>query len=376
MIYLDNNATTRVAPEVFNAMRPLLEDAYGNPSSLHALGMAAKNEVIAARAYVARLIGVKPSEIVFTSSCTESNHLAILSALKNSGRRRRIVTTAVEHSSTLSLLASLDADIVYLPVLSNGMLDMVALESAVTPDTVLVSVMWANNETGALFPIAEVANIARAHGALFHTDAAQAVGRIPTDCGAIGADFVSFSGHKLHAPKGIGALYVRKGITLHPLLYGHQERNRRGGTENVPAIVGLGAACALATTALPTEYTRIVALRDRLETGLMRRVPCARVNAQTIARLPNTSNITFTGIAAEVLLTRLDRVGIAASSGSACNVGGDEPSHVLLAMGLTPVEARSTLRFSLGRFNTDADIDYVVETLSVVADQLAPPLAA
>jgi len=374
MTYLDNNATTRVAPEVLEAMLPFLVENYGNPSSAHSLGVVAKNAIATARTRVAGLIGAKLSEIVFTGSCTESNHIAISGVL--AGNTRRIVTTSVEHPSTLALLESLEADVVRVPVLASGALDVDALEAAVTPDTALISVMWANNETGALFPVEAAARIAHAHGALFHTDAAQVIGRVAVDLAATGIDLASFSGHKIHAPKGVGVLYVRRGVTLRPLIHGQQERRRRGGTENVSGIVALGAACLLAAVSQVTESARLERLRDRLEAGILRRVPGAYVNAAVVQRLPNTSNITFGGIVAEALLARLDRAGIAASSGSACTAGGDEPSHVLLAMGLSPREARSTLRLSLGRFNTDADIDYVIDTLPALAAGLRQPLAA
>ncbi len=369
VFYFDNNATTRVLPPVLEAMLPWFSEQYGNASSHHQLGQAAKSALMAARAATAALIGASPAEIVFTSGATESNHSAILSALSGNPTRRRIVTSGVEHPSTLRLLGDLATrgfDVVELPVLTSGELDMAAFTQAVTADTALVTLMHANNETGVIFPIAEAAAIAHAKGALFHTDAAQSVGRIPLDVRQLDCDLLSFSGHKLHAAKGVGALYIRKNLAFSPLLHGHQERNRRGGTENQESIVGLGVACQLAHAAVATYGTQVGALRDRLEQRITSALPFTSVNG-TALRIPNTSSLCFEGLHGEELLHRLDQARVMVSRGSACTAGGTDPSHVLLAMGLSRDEALSTVRFSLSRETTEAEVDMVVETVIAVA---------
>ena len=368
-VYLDNNATTVVAPECVAPLLDCLRDTWGNPSSKHALGEAAKLRVNEARASVAALLGATPAEIVFTASGTESNHLAILGALAARPGRSHIVTSAVEHPATLALLAQLETQgvrVTRLPVDADGGLDLAVLQTAITPDTALVSLMWANNETGVLFPVAEAARMAKSSGALFHTDAVQAAGKLAIDLADMPADLLSVSGHKLHAPKGVGVLFVRKGLKLAPMLFGHQERNRRGGTENVPGIVGMGVACTLAAQAIDTKAAAIAVLRDRLEAGVLARIPFTRINGGHLPRVANTSSVCFGELEAEVILDRLDKAGIYASSGAACTAGGTAPSHVLQAMGLSDAQARATIRFSLSRYTTAAEIDQVLDTLSAV----------
>jgi cysteine desulfurase len=376
LIYLDNNATTAVAPECIEAMARCLRDAYGNPSSKHAAGEAAKSQTLAARAQVASLLGASPAEIVFTSGGTEAIHQAILGALALAPGKRRIVSSQVEHPATLLLLKHLEAtqgvEVVYLPVDGSGQLDLDALERAITADTALVSLMWANNETGVLFPIEEAAALAAARGVLIHSDAVQAVGKRPIDLKQVPLDFLSLSGHKLHAPKGIGALFVRKGLKIPPLLFGHQERGRRGSTENVPAIAALGVAAALAAAGMDSHETHVAGLRDRLEQGLLAHLPGASITGASARRLAGTSSLNLGGIEAEIVLDKLDKAGICASAGAACSATGTEPSHVLLAMGLTPEAALSTIRFSLSRYTTAGEIDQVIHLLpAIVHDALA-----
>ena len=366
LIYADNNATTSLAPEVLEAMTACLSDCYGNPSSKHRIGEAAKQVVMNARSKVAKLLGVSSAEIVFTSSATESNHLAILGALGRERSRRHFVTTAVEHPSTRMLLAHLATEgvtVSEIGVDANGLPDLAALEAAITPQTALVSMMWANNETGAIMPVEVAAAIASHHGVAFHTDAVQAVGRLNIDLRSVPVDMLSLSGHKVHAAKGIGVLFVRKGFKLQPLLWGHQERGRRGGTENVAAIAGLGVAAELVQSSIEAGSNQVAALRDRLEQGILKQFPFASVNSGAVPRLANTSNIRFGEIDAEIILDRLDKAGICASSGSACTAGGTEPSHVLLAMGQTRTEALAAVRFSLSRYSTAAEVDRILKVL-------------
>ena len=373
-VYVDNNATTALAPEVLAAMTSCLAECYGNPSSLHRIGAAAKQMVLEARCKVAALLGASPAEIVFTGSATESNHLALLGALGRDPLRRHVVTTAVEHPSTRLLLARLaeqGVTVTELAVDSDGLPDLAALELAISPHTAVVSMMWANNETGAVLPVAEAAAIAARHGVLFHTDAVQAVGRVPVDMRHVPADLLSLSGHKLHAAKGIGVLFMRKGCKLPPLLWGHQERGRRGGTENVAAIVGLGVAAELAQASMDADSAYMTALRYRLEQGLLQQLPFASVNGGGALRLANTSNIRFGDIDAEITLDRLDKAGICASSGSACTAGGTEPSHVLLAMGQARSEALASVRFSLSRYNTVLEVDRILKVLPEIVRPLA-----
>jgi len=374
-IYADNNATTALAPEVLQAMTACLSDCYGNPSSKHRVGEAAKQVVMEARGKIAKLLGAaSAAEIVFTGSATESNHLAILSALERDPARRHLVTTAVEHPSTRMLLAHLarqGVSVTEIAVDTDGLPDLSALEAALTPQTALVSMMWANNETGAIMPVATAAAIAARHGAVFHSDAVQAVGRVAIDLRSVPLDLLSLSGHKLHAPKGIGVLFVRKGFKLSPLLWGHQERGRRGGTENVAAIAGLGVAADLARIYLAQQNGQLAALRDRLEQGILRQFPFARVNSGAVPRLANTSNIRFGEIDAEIILDRLDKAGICASSGSACTAGGTEPSHVLLAMAQSRSAALAAVRFSLSRYSTAAEVDRILNVLPGILQPLA-----
>jgi cysteine desulfurase len=372
-IYLDNNGTTRLAPEALEAMMPYLTDCYGNPSSTHRLGVEAREGLIRARAAVAGLIGAKPPEIVFTSGCTESNHLAILGALALSGKRH-IVSSAVEHPSTLMLLRDLEMQgfkVTLLPVGRDGQLDAGQFAQALSPDTALATLMWANNETGVVFPISRLAETAKSRGIIFHADAAQAVGRIPVDVRNVPADLISFSGHKFHSPKGIGGMFVRTGHDWPALLRGHQERRRRGGTENLPAIVALGEACRLAALRMERDTEAIACLRDRLERGIVATLPWVSVNGGIGQRLPNTTNICFGAVDGEALLVRLDRAGIFASSGAACSSGGTEPSHVLTAMGLGRDSASSSVRFSLSRYTTEVEVDRVLEVLPAIVRELA-----
>ncbi len=383
-IYLDNNATTALAPEVRDAMMPHLFGKFANPSSPHSAGMAARRAVGEAKSQIAALIGAKPADLVMTGSATEATHAAILGALRvieeTDHRRDHIVTTAVEHPATLALFDDLRQRgwrVTILPVNRDGLPSLVDLAAVVTEATALVSMMWANNETGVLMPVEGASAIAHAHGALFHSDAVQAAGRVPVDCGI--ADYLTLSAHKMHGPKGVGALYVRKGAPFHALIHGHQERRRRGGTENVPGIVGFGAAASLASLWLASfhkeEADLIAFLRDRLEQGILAGWPGAVVNGAGAARLPNTSNIRFADgrghpVDAEELLIRLDRAGIAVSMGAACSSGGNEPSHVLTAMGLDGAQAAASLRFSLSRYTTAAEVDAVLSELPALHARL------
>jgi cysteine desulfurase len=373
-IYLDNNATTAVADECVEAMSRCLRRGPINPSSKHSVGESAKQMVMAAREEVASTLGVSPPEIVFTGSGTESIHQAVLGALALRPTHRHVITSEVEHPSTLMLMRHLETKgvrVTYLPVDWAGRLNLDALEDTLSPDTALVSLMWANNETGVLFPIQKAAEIARAKGVLFHTDAVQAVGKEPIDLRQVPVDMLSFSGHKLYAPAGIGALVVRKGIKLPPLLFGHQERGRRGGTENVAGIVALATACTLASACVSSEHARLQSLRDRLEAGVLTLVPRASINGLGAPRVANTSNIRFGDFEAEWILGRLDRRGICASAGAACSAGETKPSHVLTSMGLSGFAALASVRFSLGRYNTDRDVDALLQTLPEVLRELS-----
>lgn len=374
IIYFDHNATTRVAPEVLAAMQPFFERLWGNPSSAYGFGRAVTSHLDEAREKVAALIHAEPREIVFTSCGTESNNTAIASALRVAPEKRHVVTTAVEHSANLAFGRDLERrghEVTFLPVQPDGSLDLGRLQQALRRDTALCSVMLANNETGVLFPVAEIAALCRSHGVPFHTDAVQAAGKLKVDVGEIGCDMLSLSAHKLHAPKGIGLLYVRRRCRFHPyILGGHQERGRRGGTENVPYIVGFGRAAELAQARLRDRPGQVRALRDRLEIGLQQAVPGVHRNGGTQPRLPNTANLAFDGVEAEAMLLLLDRLGLCASSGSACTTGALEPSHVLSAMGLEPMRARGSIRFSLGPDNTDAEVDYALQHIPEVVRNL------
>lgn len=370
VIYMDNNATTRVAPEVVDAMLPFLTDCYGNPSSMHRFGGQVGREVEKARASIAALIGADPEEIIFTSCGTESDSTAIMSGMQSEPEKRHIVTTRVEHPAVKNLCENIDHltghkhKITKLPVANDGTLDLDLYREALSDDTAIVSVMWANNETGVIFPVEEMARMAKERNILFHTDAVQAVGKIPINLKESQIDFLSISGHKLHAPKGIGVLYVRKGTPFIPFLNGgHQEKGRRGGTENVAAIIGLGKACELAAQMMDEENNRVRAMRDKLEKGLLTTVPRSMLNGHETDRLPNTTNISFEFVEGEAILLHMDRYNICASSGSACTSGSLEPSHVLRAMGVPFTAAHGSIRFSLSIYNTDEEIDFVLKTI-------------
>jgi cysteine desulfurase len=374
VVYFDNNATTRIAPEVVEAMLPFLTEFWGNPSSAYAFGAQVHGHVEKAREKVAALVNSDPKEVVFTSCGTESNNTAIHSALVMNPGKKHVITTAVEHSANMNygdFLQRRGYDVTYLPVDSDGSVDVHLLEKSIRPDTAIVSCMYANNETGVLFPIAEIAAICRSKGVLFHTDAVQVPGKLKLDVRELGVDFLSLSAHKLHAPKGIGMLYVKRRTKFQPyLIGGHQERGRRGGTENVANIVAFGRAAELAMDSLTDENTRVRALRDRLEDTILSRIPNTVRNGNRHHRLPNTANIAFDFVEAEAILLLLDGLGICASSGSACTTGSLDPSHVLMAMGLPPMRARGSVRFSLGIYNTEDEVDYVLEHLPKLIQRL------
>ena len=373
-IYFDNNATTAVAPEVFEAMTPFLTRLYGNPSSIHTFGGQVMAHIDTARERLAALLGAQPSELIFTSCGTESDNAALRSALYTNPQRDKLVISLVEHPAILNVALDLERQgyhVERIPVDANGRLDMEKAQEAIDDRTAIVSVMWANNETGNIQPVRELAELAHKHGALFHTDAVQAVGKVPMDLSEGWVDFLSLSGHKLHAPKGVGALYVRRGVRFHPfVLGGHQETGRRAGTENVASVVGLGMAAELATKNINHENTVVRALRDRLESGLVAAIPNTRVNGDIKHRLPNTTNISFEYIEGESILMLLDQYGICASSGSACTTGSLEPSHVLRAMGLPYTAAHGAIRFSLSRYNTADEVDFVLEKLPPIIARL------
>lgn len=375
-IYLDNNATTRADQAVVAAMLPYFAGQFGNASSTHAFGAEVGTALKEARRSLQQLLGAAfDHEIIFTSGGTESDNAAILSALETQQGRDEIVTTSVEHPAILNLVEHLEkargSKVHLIGVDARGRLDIDAYRSALGPRTAMASVMWANNETGTVFPVEQLAKMAHGVSALFHTDAVQAVGKIPIDLKATEIDMLSLSGHKLHGPKGIGALYVRKGVKFSPLIRGgHQERRRRGGTENVPGIIGLGKAAALAIAHMEEERTRIRALRDRLEQGIMQRIDHCLVNGDDQNRLPNTSNIGFEYLEGEAILLHMDRAGIAASTGSACTAGSTEPSHVLRAMNVPSTALRGAIRLSLSRENTSDDVDRVLEVLPGIIAKL------
>jgi len=377
VIYMDNNATTRVAPEVVEAMMPFLTDCYGNPSSMHTFGGQVGKVINEARASIAALLGADPEEIVFTSCGTESDSTAILSALQTFPEKRHVVTTRVEHPAVKNLCENLDSltghkhRITRLQVDADGTLNLDQYRESLGEDTAIVSVMWANNETGVIFPVEEMAEMAREQGILFHTDAVQAVGKIPINLKNSAIDFLSVSGHKLHAPKGIGVLYIRKGTPFIPFLNGgHQEHGRRGGTENVASIVALGRACALAAQKMDEENSRVRYLRDKLENGLLEKVPRSLLNGHKTDRLPNTANISFEFVEGEAILLHMNQYNICASSGSACTSGSLEPSHVLRAMGVPFTAAHGSIRFSLSVYNTEKEVDFVLEKMPAIIANL------
>ncbi len=373
-IYLDNNATTAVAPEVLEEMLPYLRESYGNPSSMHTFGGRLYRKIEEARAKVAALVGAEPEEILFTSCGTESDNTAIMSAFESYPLRRHFITTRVEHPAVLNFgkhLARKGYRVTFLPVDVRGNLDMDAFLKAIDEDTAVVSIMYANNETGVIFPVREIGEILKERRILFHTDAVQAVGKIPLDLKKLPVDMLSLSGHKLHAPKGVGVLYVRKGTRFYPyMIGGHQERGRRAGTENVASIIALGRACELAGENLGSEVEQVRILRDKLEKALLQCCPDVRINGDTEHRLPNTTNISFEYVEGEAILLRLDEFDICASSGSACTSGSLEPSHVLRSMGVPFTAIHGSIRFSLSRYNTEAEIDRVIDVLPPLIREL------
>ncbi|ACL04342.1 cysteine desulfurase NifS [Desulfatibacillum aliphaticivorans] len=373
-IYLDNNATTMTAPEVLQEMLPYFSELYGNPSSMHSFGGQVAEKIREARAKVAKLIGASPDEILFTSCGTESDSTAVMAALNAHPEKKHIVTTKVEHPAIKSLVEHLGTKgyrTTFVPVDAKGDLDLEFLFDSLDDDTAIVSIMWANNETGTIFPIEEIAAQVKKRGIVFHTDAVQAVGKIPLDMANSSVDMLSISGHKLHGPKGVGALYIRKGTKFSPMLIGgHQEKGRRAGTENTASIIGLGKAAELAAKNMAKENLQVAALRDRLEKGLLEKIPNARINGNPDSRLPNTTNISFEYVEGEAILLMMNELGICASSGSACTSGSLEPSHVLRAMGVPFTCAHGSIRFSLSIYNTQEEIDFVIEKLPPVIQRL------
>jgi cysteine desulfurase len=373
-VYFDNNATTQVAPEVLEEMLPLFTELYGNPSSMHSFGGQIAHNIKNARQEVADLLGCDSSEIIFTSGGTEGDNAAIKGVLADNPEKRKIITTRVEHPAVLATcreLETLGYNIVELGVDRSGNLDLDELAEQLDDNTALVSIMYANNETGVIFPIDRIAEIVSSKGVIFHTDAVQAVGKIPLNLSKSKISLLSLSGHKLHGPKGIGVLYIKKGTRLSPfILGGHQESGRRAGTENTPGIIGLGRACQLAVDFIDDENTRIRALRDKLETELLKKCPDSSLNGDRKSRIPNTTNISFEFVEGEAILLMLDKFGICASSGSACTSGSLEPSHVMRAMGVPFTAAHGSIRFSLSRYNTEKEIDYVIEKLPPIISRL------
>lgn len=381
IIYLDNNATTCVAPEVLEAMMPYFGEMYGNPSSIHRFGGSVAEKIENARCQVAELLGARwrdrdghAAEIIFTSCGTEGDNAALNSAVCARQGRKKVITSMVEHPAILHYCDELERrgyTVVKIKVDARGRLDMEQLKQETDENTAVVSIMWANNETGTIFPVKEACAIAHAKGALFHTDAVQAAGKVKIDVDDAEIDFLTISGHKLHAPKGVGALFVRRGIRFTPLIYGgHQERSRRGGTENVASIIGLGEACRISSGILEKEYAELAAMRDELERRISASVPQIRINGDLENRLPGTSSISFECIEGESILMLLDMFGICASSGSACTTGSLEPSHVLRAMGIPYSAAHGTVRFSFSRYNTMKDVEFVAEKLPPVIARL------
>ena len=373
-VYVDNNATTKVAPEVLEVMLPYFSEYYGNPSSMHFFGGQVQKKVDEARAKVADFLGAEPSEIVFTSCGTESDNAAILGTLDSYPEKRQLISTRVEHPAVGNVSTYLGRKgyrVTELSVDREGRLDLDELRESLTDETALVTIMYANNETGVVFPIEEMGEIVKARGVPFHTDAVQAAGKIPLHMKKSKIDMLSISGHKLHAPKGIGVLYIRKGTKFSPFMIGgHQEKGRRGGTENVPYIIGLGKACELAKKHLDEENTKVKALRDYLEAKILEKIPNTLVNGDRVHRLPNTLNVSFEYVEGESILLLLSDLGICASSGSACTSGSLEPSHVLRAMGVPFTAAHGSIRFSLSTYNTKEEMDYIIEHLPPIIQKL------
>lgn len=374
MIYLDHNATTPVLPEVLEAMMPYFTSEWGNPSSTYKFGSKLKAAIETARQQVAELIGAQPRDVIFTSCGTESNNTAIQAALKANPAKKHIVTSAVEHSSVLNYCMALEKEgcrVTYLPVDRDGLLKLADLENALTNETAVVSLMFANNETGVLFPVREIAETCRSRGVLYHCDAVQAAAKVEIDVRRVEADYLSLTGHKFHAPKGIGALYIRRKAPFSPLMYGgHQERNLRGGTENVALIVGMGKAAELARKHAPVHKKKVCPLRDELEEDILNSIPNTELNGHKTQRLANTTNVTFHGIESEALLILLDQEGICASSGSACLADSDEPSHVVKAMKPESAASRQMIRFSLGAGTRREDITAAVSAVKQVTATL------
>ncbi|ACV67402.1 cysteine desulfurase NifS [Desulfohalobium retbaense] len=373
-VYLDNNATTRVAPEVEEAMRPYLGELYGNPSSMHRFGGQVGKDLRIAREQVATGLGADPEEIIFTSCGTEGDNTAIHAALESQPDKRHIVTTKVEHPAVLNYCKHLEKkgyEVTYLGVDTHGRLDLNALKNSLRPDTAIVSIMYANNETGVIFPLDEIAPLVKERGILLHTDAVQTLGKIPFSVADLPVDYLVVSGHKVHGPKGVGVLYVRRSAPYAPFVIGgHQEHGRRAGTENTASIIAMGKAVELATTDIAAEQSRISALRDRLQSGLLEAIPDTVVNGEAAERLPNTLSIAFKYIEGEAMLLLLDEFAICASSGSACTSGSLEPSHVLRAMGVPFTYAHGSLRFSLSRYTTEEEIDTVLRELPPIIERL------
>ncbi|MBF0525096.1 MAG: cysteine desulfurase NifS [Deltaproteobacteria bacterium] len=374
VIYLDNNATTRVDPMVVDAMQPYFSELYGNPSSMHSFGGQVAQKLQLAREQTAALLGADPSEIIFTSCGTESDNAAIKGTLASYPEKKHVIISRVEHPAVLNqakYLTKAGYKVTELGVDREGRLNLEQLKKSLTDDTAMVSLMWANNETGVVFPVEEIAELVKSRGAVFHTDAVQAAGKIPINLKKSQIDFLSLSGHKLHAPKGIGVLYKRKGARFTPFMVGgHQERGLRSGTENVPYIIGLGVACRLAVDRMEDENTRVKALRDKLEKGLVSTVPNVFINGGGAPRLPNTLSISFEFIEGESILLMLDKLGICASSGSACTSGSLEPSHVLRAMGVPFTAAHGSIRFSLSYYNNEEEIDFVLAEVPAIIQKL------
>ena len=374
LVYADNNATTRVDDEVLEEMLPYFKEFYGNPSSIHTFGRQVSSKMDLARERVTSILGADTSEIVFTSCGTESNNYAIHCSLEAHPDKKHVITTKVEHPAVLNVCKYFGKngyDVTELNVNKDGMLDQDELRDSIRDDTAIVSIMHANNETGVIFPIEEIAKIVKEKGVLFHCDAVQAIGKIPVNLKNSNIDLLSMSGHKLHAPKGVGVLFIRKGVRIDPLIIGgHQEDNRRSGTENVPYIIGLGKACEIAEGFVKQEQTEVRRLRDRLEKGIKDQLTHVAISGENSERLPNTSNVSFEYVEGEATLLLLDMAGIATSSGSACTTGSAEPSHVLQAMGIPPVTSRGTIRFSLSRYSTEDDVDYILEKLVPIVKRL------
>jgi len=374
LVYADNNATTRVDDAVLEEMLPYFKEFYGNPSSIHTFGRQVASKMDLARERVANILGADTSEIVFTSCGTESNNYAIHCSLEAHPDKKHVITTKVEHPAVLNVCKYFGKngyEVTELGVNKDGMLDLDELRDSIKDNTAIVSIMHANNETGVIFPIEEIGKIVKEKGVLFHCDAVQAIGKIPVNLKNSRIDLLSMSGHKLHAPKGVGVLFIRKGVRIDPLIIGgHQEDNRRSGTENVPYIIGLGKACDLAEGYVKEEQTEVRRLRDKLEKGIKDQLTHVVISGENSERLPNTSNVSFECVEGEATLLLLDMAGIATSSGSACTTGSAEPSHVLQAMGIPPVTSRGTIRFSLSKFNTEDEIDYILEKLVPIIKRL------